>query len=1591
MSAYRPLTVCVQVLLAVAMTLPLLAGTVQAGPFITPAQQTQIEAASPAGYGPGAPFGSWSKMKETQTFYIHSNHAGGGGGYGNPDAPGSISGLGYDQLLPILAADTEEYALGGNGYAAGPYAAAPFYATFPGNNPTFGACQTLAPAVLDETALFHFKINFYASYGGQEDEQMRVYFFDLGPTCAIANNGQPIALVLATGGTQSTITGAQNANACDAYVRSGCLSTSNAGLFSGEVDVCGNLGGNQITPACSTTYGYPLAQGHRLGFQIHAYSNDLASPPFTTGFAPPDDAGNLILAFDSLPDAPNFLDGYPSNFQVTAESARVNMWNQDRFGTVTTTYPTASINGIPTNALDRTLHWNAIQFDTWGHNCPMSQQPNLVRFQNSCNAANGQTQLNFIDGIAEESTAWRIRDMTATHTGAGYCGPDGTFCYGRFLAMDLTLGLSGFDPGQDRLKLQCCNYYNKPIEEVDSGANGDGVLGLQRYQYELTYPPEFKDGTYQIEFQDEIHGWNTPIQFSVGGSGFEFKFHDDEPLVDPTGPTADHLVALEESTKYSMLLTNNGVTTDTFSLAVPVPGQGWIATVSPHQVTLPPKGFANVDVIVTPPPTAHAGDIKVVSVTATDPQSNQVKTLYTRTTYTAQQLHGVRVTTPAGLIEMRPGLSKVLGAVVHNNGTVQDEYVLTASGQPDGWSVGISPTFLNVLAASREDVSVNVLADAAAPPGSSFTLNLKACKNTDASVCGSVDIPITVYMVHGVDVSVLPELDPQCATALGRAGIQTSEQNPADLIPCATIAMRDAEWDNVVVTPAGCAGPFVPTPGVTCSTTTIRNRDTKFDDGSIFRVKVENTGDSEDAIAITTAWDPTGQAAPLGSQYHRTQDVKDANDCDGTNDIGYNNGGGDGVPDGWRFRILGGAAGTNPFGASLEGMAADPGMVYGEPTSPTPPARIDFNGPESVLWGWGNTAAPQRGVAGVRGDGTGFSGEHSIGTVTLPAHAAQYVYVELFWRTPLPGMDGNDDYNTGDGSVDGCTAAGYEASGNQFDPCGGEGPTTGPRCNNFRVRMPSPNAYLRFSYRSLDESSIHGRFLLHAALDGNSRTSTVNPDGNDPTAANLHHTVLLERGIGQPDEEYVPIGTATPYATFDMMATNTGNEYDNLKIDVDDGHNGWMHTFPFLPGAPAGSGTGIVPTGAGLLQPTPVTYPSCGQCVARPDRTCTFSDAAQQHLVCKTMGIFDAVNFQARCIPPTFAQVGDYDDMTIEVSSDRANELNGVNIISRTTVRCTAQGNYAFELENPNHDLIAYPTQTIAFPFSLRNIGLANDRYEIRVDAHVKSDGTTANPTNDPWNPKTSSGLVAAVPAGFWYHGFLSVTVPADAQITDDAITGDVTPDEHFRLIIKSLDSSAQESKVLDFTAIVTDIPKFTVTADPVTIAGGTSDAVKIHAIDCSPDTVDPVDCQATGLTSVSFNGYYLSESRGLPPLPRDFAFTCLPGDTDGDGFEDSYEVRNFAATAWQDNTVPPTGTPGPKVTQHPHFDKYRGCYRSALGAIPGPALSPNCYPVTPDPTLPPCGSFEWKVQPTFAPSADATQQLEVSVPPDQLGISRVA
>jgi uncharacterized repeat protein (TIGR01451 family) len=1512
MSMARPLSKTAGLLLALILAVPAFPQVASVIGYTDNAGN--VDAKLLSDFGAAAPYGAWQKATEPTTVYLHSNCDTGNQGDptngGMPVQPEPVGACGPNPPavpppvgpLPPPAPQTlymdTEYPNWDT--AANPCTAGSTTPPSCGDSMSLGVTET-GPAlfsnspfqapnncpadkslgVLADTTVYSLSANFYGTGDVNTPTTLSVAIYDYDANC----NRYPSA----SAGPFATMT--LNPNTVS--------TTSSVRQFKGDVSI-GQQG------SCATAVGangYCLKEGHHVWLTVTTSSE-------------------ATLEFDSA--------AYPSSLTIVADSVRSNLWTTDRFNHATADFPGAASS----SNLDRNVKFHGAEFDTFGNN-----EISAVCVNGKSTPPDKANQC-YWDNLDETAMRLRIRDVSPEHTAAnGWCGGTaGTLCYNKILSLDLTLGLRNGDGGISDSYLGCCNNLPSYNAVQYSASASEQSLGLGLYSYNLLYGSGFPKGDFRIELEENNKAWAVDgvegfyTLFHVGRTGFTFQFNGEPAAnVNPDLTVANHTVALNQPTKYTALITNTGYASDTYGVSVDAPGFGWTAVVSPNLVTLVGGNSAKVDVIVTPPATAHAGDAKIVAARAVALSDSTTKAVFTRTTLTAdttcptalnppqhpvERLVCLTLSTSVTKLETRPHLDKYFAVQLHNLETIRDNFVMSTSGAPAGWVVNISPPYLGVYAQSQETVAVHVLAPTTALGGTSFTLMVKACRTSNGTVCATLPVPVEVFAIHDITLSVL-----------GTPG-QIGD----------TINFRDAEQDLFDCT-------HTDTNGI-CATV---NEDNKFDDSALFRLNITNGGDTPDVVDLTGAWAPPTDRDPANPVA-----ITDSAGCDGAASVNY-----DGTPDGWRFRFLA----NSPGGAFTP---ADPGPTFPQPNSATPVPPFFTPDP-------GFTGTPTGGNAvnrvGSSNKNVAFSGDMHMGTLALPAHTSHFMFLEMYWVAP-----------------GGAGCAG--------EPCGGDQNSNACDSNNYRPTVPSPTAQLRVSWRSVDDPTLRGKIWPTAKLDSATRAATVNSNGDhNPANDPVHnvHFVKLERAAMQPDLNFAPLTSTTPWATYNMMATNTGMEYDTLKVSVDDGHNGWKHTIQVFD---VGQSTGIV-TGKVTSDPNPAWRGKVsGGVPARPTPNCSFNSPVYTVMVCQGIGVFDTVYFQVRAAPPSTAHPGDYDDMSVTVSSGRG-EFVGNPVSDRITVRTIAQGLYGFLTDNPNGNLLAYPKQTIAFPFSIQNVGTSSDHYILQLDTHIDPNLNAVNPSNDGWNEQFSSGPVVAVPAALTWHGFLSVTVPANATLTSGVCNGPCLTADHFRIRIQSLDSPARTTQVLDFFAPVEEEPAgLTITADPAGIASGASGPIQLHAT-------------GDGLKALLVNGYYLQAPPGkLPPLPRGYSFTCLNNPTvpctrdevqalpegitawkgtwssvptyqPGDGVMDATATPKEWVAVTANNNVPPTATT-------PEWRLITAC---SLGPDASHRVAPKAAPnqCTPD----------YMVQvpfPTVSGGISELQnELDVQVPPGELGTSRVA
>lgn len=1289
-------------------------------------QKTAIEKS----VGPGAPYGSWTYGIETATFYLH------GTGGTSPTCTAVPSTQRMDLQLPQQATATSRCA---------PIKYRPTTGADPFDPISSFTGVTVTPpsyciTALNLTNIYSFESQvFIQGLHASNTVRARVFESDFGckkvPTIYGADFIASFNLEPIQKGT-GDLTGAQ----------------------AGQVSIQPYKG----TFSLPGTYGYQLQQGHGLIVEFMMGAPGSAQTPVVNVNPPGQTPFNIF--FDSAK--------YNSYVKVRSDSARLNLWTENRINEVRDSFPVGDQGTIA----DRNVRFKATWSDTWGNRegeattCTTGQGPPTAN-ANSCQ----------YDNLDENKALLRLRDITTSHTpGNGFCSPqpDGSIayaapspnklCYLHLVGLDQGWGINGYDPTAQDSYLSCCNSATTTRLLLYSATQDELAVGTGEFEYTYPYDADFPAGDYQWEMQDAVNGWTAVRAFHIGATGFTFQFAPQEFEVAANQTQASHLVGLNQRTDFVMQVTNHGADTDTFGFSVPTPGEGWTAAIQPSSLTLAPGGVGEVTLHITPSANAPAGKIKVISVRAVSLNDNSVKTLYTLTVMTAANTHGVFLASPKTSILTRPLVETSFPVYLRNLGTREDAFAIIPSGYPSGWQVTVTPLILDVFASSYQTALVTVRAPAEALAGTSFTLNLTGQDTQGLGEPATLRIPVTVYYIAGVALTT-------------------------DTL---VINTRDVAKDYATA----ANGDFI--------------HDNRFDNGPLYRIMVENTGDREDTYQLTGSWIPSGDVAGCDQPANQY----------------------DGVPDGWRVRVLDDDVAPAP-------QILDPlGRLEIDPLvkNPTGPQR--------------DTSGQNGGRIGSSAAG-GYSGEFMVGSLTLPAHQVHYLWVDVYWVVPTGAAVAN------------CPQGGPDFRGD---------PTA------VSVPMAASSATFRLAYRSERDTTIRGYQTMQSVL-----TNRQPQRGPEPTVPGTIFGTKIEPAIRldgtvatlQPLTHEVTLGEGYEY---NLVVTNTGNSVDGMKVSLTSLANGWEHRFldctqhiiPSLyPNEPTDA-RGDAKRSA-VKRGVDLSNPALGpQNCADKSRNCAINQspgAADDHTVmrCENMGVYDSAIVTVSIRPPTQpnvnanppydkAKVGDIDVTTVTVSSD-GGAVGNTQVKDDVRLVTQVAGDYAFRLlarptalgggavNSETKDV--YPGRSVAFPFTIQNLGTATDVYEIR---DIESNKT--------WFPQLQAVSVVSVPSKTSYHGFLQVTGP-----TLDSIKNRL---QHFRLQVRSLapitaSHPNTQVELLDFFANYVELDQqldgCRIESQQVTIAPESEDRSQVTA-----------KCSVGSFSKVAF---------AVDPLelPANWHFVCLP------------------------------------------------------------------------------------------------------------------
>lgn len=1447
---------------------------------VSTAQQAVITSAPPVGAGTGAPWGEWTNGITTATFYLHQDPA------VADTTPGQCATSVYQNFVMNTKAPVgTESCQAVRGYTNGGPDNQDANSHYPQSSWDLGYFINTPPhtllsiPVLNVTSISDMKATVYVR-GAPSNTLLRarVYETDAGGTTHVL---APNRVDNSDGQTKASPCAADSAG-CHYIAQFMLRPSSQAVVNPGRPtapDIIPYFG--ETPQAYFGTYGYHITEGHGLIFEVvPILESCVAAVDYRPIFPGTDSVDGSTYCPGPAVTVVFDTNTYNSNLQVVSDSARVNVWTENPLNEVMTNFPSSARGTIG----DRRVVMKSVIADTWGN--LEGTSTGGVCAGDIISSFTQPANLCPNDNLDQNNIRIRVRDMTSSHSGPnGYCvassvdptvegyrAPSANhLCYHRLVGIDQGYGLNGNDNGIQDSYLQCCNIASTQRLILYKASSQELQNGIGEFSYVFHYNETLPNGDYRIEFQDSRNGWLATHDFHVGQNGWTFEFAPYEPSVAANGSESYHQVALNQPTDYSLRITNNGADTDSYGLSVSTPGSGWTASVEPPSVTLSPGRSTDVTLHVVPTPGGKIGDVRVVSVNAVSLRDSSQKTLFTLTQLVGLQTHQVKLSTDRLPINTRPGVTTTFPLRVINLGTREDQFAVVGSGLPVGWSLTVDPTVVDVYAQSYQVVIVTLHAPNEAVPGTSFSLVLSGQDTQGLGNTDQVSISVVVYTVAGLKID-----------ALGGNGCPNSDpRDTGSLIPVPGVAC---------ITPLReVAGSFYPVcqNGVTGSGTCIPDaapehqhlsygqpeQDTHFGNAVVYRVRFTNTGDTQDKFNITGAWNPA---------------VGDTTACDGTGDNFA-----DGVPNGWRIKVLK-DANVDP----LNHLAAMP----------------DHNGNLGQVT-LGDAPFPVGVQVGLAEDGmtNGFSGEMPIGILTLPAHTSQDVYFDMGWIAPFDSTNNNYPIAGGTGNNDACDSLG---DGNHPEYDWRNGPNSPPAdCHLLvilgctgGVDVASGAAEFRMNYRSQNDYTLRGYVVMHADK------VYPSPLQSDLIADKTTYGTKVEMGIDRQtgivsnSTEIAPINSGNG-TIYDLIITNTGNSVDTLKAKLRFNQaNGWTHRFlPFVPcNAPGpcttaqnavivnsdylnfpdqGTPTRTCPAG------TPGSAIGAGHPNTGCDKTARMQDTGLDgtnvpyceiegtdatQIVCSNLGVFDSALLRVQVVPPLVpgpnnawlpAHVGDLDITTVAVTSDQGTLNSGYNAETDQTLKTIAGGDYGFRLFAHPTKLVAsgtyqsetreaYPGEGRVFPFTIQNVGTADDYYHMQVIEGTDVSGQDA--TN--WHPHLESVNTVRVPAGSVYHGFLQVVSPTLGNVSDGQVM-------HFRVEFQSLAPITASHLVdqvddMDFYAVVRllpgDLSACSINSEPVTIPPLGEDRSRVT-----------VQCLAGSHTTVDMN---------VDPaeLPENWAFVCL-------------------------------------------------------------------------------------------------------------------
>ena len=340
-------------------------------------------------------------------------------------------------------------------------------------------------------------------------------------------------------------------------------------------------------------------------------------------------------------------------------------------------------------------------------------------------------------------------------------------------------------PGLSNYTLQFWNH--QTIESATSGCFDAGIIEISTNGgsswTQLTSVTHPYDGTISASWSNPLGGlqgwcgnprdWHKPVvnlsayegqtvnfRFRLGTDssvGLEGWYVDDVTVQACQTATPSYGVVLSEddaqtavpatTITYTVHLTNTGNVSDTFDLSLA--GHSWDTQLSQSSISLLNGVTGSVEVTVDVPAGALAGEMDVVTVTATS-QTDGSATDTVQLTSTADAVHGFLWAADTTAHQGHSGQTVTYTISLTNTGNITDTYDISLAGH--SWPTTASHSSLTLGAQAMASFTVAVVVDGDVYPAGDV-VTVTAVSQADNSITETVALHTTLMAEHGVVLS----------------------------------------------------------------------------------------------------------------------------------------------------------------------------------------------------------------------------------------------------------------------------------------------------------------------------------------------------------------------------------------------------------------------------------------------------------------------------------------------------------------------------------------------------------------------------------------------------------------------------------------------------------------------------------------------------------------------------------------------------------------------------------------------------------------------------------------------------------------------